>query len=312
MGALLMCGAVFVVLHGCDTEGTEPAQPKVAKARSAQEYVRHYVKTGQHAYHFGWLRYLMYIPADYPEQASKKYPAILYMHPLGQKGSDPWELAKCCLNKQLQPTVKDDDGNDVPNPDAKNGFPFIVVSPQLPGDLDWSDWPGPNMNRADWWNDYVLEVVDRLLDHLIGHYAIDESRIYCAGPSMGGYGTWRMAVKYPGRFAAISPQCGEGIPSEAAVLKDVPVWLAHGNCDEYLPVEKSDELYEALGAVGNQNVKYIRWTCEGDSAACIECEKKHYGDFFKACEAHCMECNHHKCYNNQFEELYEWFLSHSR
>ncbi|MBD3391228.1 MAG: hypothetical protein GF418_04160 [Chitinivibrionales bacterium] len=308
---LLACGVLLGAFSGCDTQRQGPAQPETETGKAAQDYVRDCVKVGQHAYRFGWLRYLLYLPADYPEKTSQKYPALLYFHPLGQTGADPAALLQCCLNRQLEPTLMDDKGNETPNPDAKEDFPFIVISPQLPGDLDWADWPGPNMNRAIWWNDYVLEIVDRLLDHVVEHYAVDVNRIYCAGPSMGGYGTWKMAVKYPSRFAAISPQCGDYEPSQASVVKDIPVWVFHGNCDEYLPVEKSDALVAALKAAGAE-VKYTRWEAVRDSAACIECEQKHYGDFATACPGHCMECNHHKCYNNQFDELYDWFLTHSR
>jgi predicted peptidase len=296
--------------NGCGSSPA-PARKQAKPAKAAQDYRRDYVKTGQNAYTFAWLRYLMYIPKDYPQQITKKYPCILYLHALGQKGSDPWALAQCCLNKQLQPTIKDSKGKDVPNPGAKKDFPFIVVSPQLPGDIDWSVWPGPNMNRSDWWNDYMLKAIDKLLDHLIEHYAIDVDRIYCTGPSMGGYGVWKMAVKYPQRFAAVSPQCGEGDPAEAARLKDVPVWIFHGNCDEYMPVGNSDDVVAALKAAGCE-VKYTRWACEKDSAACIECEKQHYGDFAAACASQCMECNHFKCYENQFDELYSWLLTKHR
>ncbi len=40
-------------------------------------------------------------------------------------------------------------------------------------------------------------------------YSIDADRVYLCGPSMGGYGTWTIALRYPGRFAACAPMCGQ-------------------------------------------------------------------------------------------------------
>ena len=40
-----------------------------------------------------------------------------------------------------------------------------------------------------------------------GH-AVDAQRIYLTGNSMGGYGTWSLAMAYPQLFAAIAPICG--------------------------------------------------------------------------------------------------------
>ncbi|MGQ9732749.1 MAG: prolyl oligopeptidase family serine peptidase [Candidatus Zipacnadales bacterium] len=40
-------------------------------------------------------------------------------------------------------------------------------------------------------------------------YNIDPDRIYLCGPSMGGYGTWTISLRYPGLFAACAPMCGQ-------------------------------------------------------------------------------------------------------
>ncbi len=36
-------------------------------------------------------------------------------------------------------------------------------------------------------------------------YKIDSSRIYLMGHSMGGYGTWSVAIAHPELFAALRP-----------------------------------------------------------------------------------------------------------
>lgn len=46
-------------------------------------------------------------------------------------------------------------------------------------------------------------------------YNIDKDRMYLTGLSMGGYGSWRLAVDEPQIFAAVAPICGVGDPAEA-------------------------------------------------------------------------------------------------
>ncbi|MBL0176999.1 MAG: prolyl oligopeptidase family serine peptidase [Ignavibacteria bacterium] len=39
-------------------------------------------------------------------------------------------------------------------------------------------------------------------------FAIDESRVYLTGHSMGGHGTWHLGTLYPDKWAAIGPSAG--------------------------------------------------------------------------------------------------------
>ena len=41
-------------------------------------------------------------------------------------------------------------------------------------------------------------------------YKVDKSRIYLMGHSMGGYGTWSIAIAHPDLFAALGPISGGG------------------------------------------------------------------------------------------------------
>jgi pimeloyl-ACP methyl ester carboxylesterase len=49
----------------------------------------------------------------------------------------------------------------------------------------------------------------RAMEETRRFYSIDPDRIYLAGPSMGGYGTWTISLRYPGIFAACAPMCGQ-------------------------------------------------------------------------------------------------------
>ena len=48
----------------------------------------------------------------------------------------------------------------------------------------------------------------RAMDHVQRAYHVDEDRVHLTGLSMGGGGTWHIGLRYPDRFASISPVCG--------------------------------------------------------------------------------------------------------
>ena len=60
---------------------------------------------------------------------------------------------------------------------------------------------------------------------VVAEEAVDTSRIYLTGLSMGGFGAWDLATRYPEWFAAVVPICGGGTPELMAErLVDVPIW----------------------------------------------------------------------------------------
>jgi predicted peptidase len=213
----------------------------------------------QQAHHFETtitrrLGYLLHLPPGYGEDASKRWPLILFLHGMGERGSD-LELVK---KHGIARIVEE-------QPD----FPFIAVSPQCP--------------LTSWWT-FETEALKALLDDLLGQYAVDTSRVYLTGLSMGGYGTWALGIEHPEMFAAIAPICGGGEPERVCALKDTPVWVFHGDQDESVLLRESEQMVEALEACGGDvtftvypGVGHDSWT---------------------------------QTYANP--ELYDWFLRHTR
>ena len=78
----------------------------------------------------------------------------------------------------------------------------------------------------------------------------DKERLYLMGASMGGYGTWQLAMSMPEIFAAIAPICGGGMAWNCERLKDVPVWAFHGGKDSVVSVEESKRLVDAVNNNG--------------------------------------------------------------
>jgi predicted peptidase len=155
-------------------------------------------------------------------------------------------------------------------------FPFIVVSPQCLPDKIWSN-----------------ETLISLLDDIVSEYAVDTNRVYLTGLSMGGYGAWELGLTYPERFAAIAPICGGGefitpflaSGKKAEALKSLGVWAFHGAKDPVVPLRESERMVDLLKKIGVKEVKFTVYPdAEHDSWT--------------------------QTYDNQ--ELYDWFLKHSR
>jgi predicted peptidase len=191
------------------------------------------------------LNYLLHLPPGYGQGANKEWSLILFLHGLGERGDDISHLDR--LKKHGLPKILD----------TQTDFPFIVVSPQCPG--------------QSWWP-LELDGLNALLDNILEQYAVDRTRLYLTGLSMGGFGTWSLATAYPKRFAAIAPICGGGVPPLTEALKDVPVWAFHGALDDVVPLAASESMVMALRACGGDvrftvypDLQHDSWTVTYDN-----------------------------------------------
>lgn len=87
-------------------------------------------------------------------------------------------------------------------------------------------------------------------------YRIDGSRIYLMGHSMGGYGTWSIAMNHPDLFAALGPVAGGGAAVRAADIKHIPQFVVHGDKDKVVPVALSRRMVEA-GRNAGATIEYV-------------------------------------------------------
>jgi predicted esterase len=81
-------------------------------------------------------------------------------------------------------------------------------------------------------------------------YKIDPNRIYLMGHSMGGYGTWSVAIAHPDLFAAIGPISGGGDPAGLLKIRQVPEYVVHGDDDRTVNVSESRRMVEAAKKAG--------------------------------------------------------------
>ena len=88
-------------------------------------------------------------------------------------------------------------------------------------------------------------------------YNIDPDRIYLTGHSMGGFGTWSVAIDHPDVFAALAPVAGGVMnPQAMAKIAHIPQLVVHGDNDKTVPVERS-RVMVAEGKKLGVEMKYI-------------------------------------------------------
>jgi hypothetical protein len=163
--------------------------------------------------------YLLYLPQQYDSDDARHWPLIIYLHGKSACGTDLGKVKRYGL-----PFFTD----------RGMSLDAIAVSPQCP--------EGKNWTSENWLNPILKELTTK--------YHIDTTRIYLTGMSLGGFGTWDLAIKYPHRFAAIAPLCGGGNPRLVGAIKEVPVWAFHGDHDQLVPINRSKEMIEALRKCG--------------------------------------------------------------
>ena len=83
---------------------------------------------------------------------------------------------------------------------------------------------------------------------------------------MGGYGTWDIVVRQPTLFAGALALCGGGDSSQAAAIRDLPVWAFHGELDTTVAPSFTTVLVEALLKCGG-SPKLTLYPNEGHSGA---------------------------------------------
>ena len=87
-------------------------------------------------------------------------------------------------------------------------------------------------------------------------YKIDSNRIYLMGHSMGGYGTWSVAMAHPDVFAALGPISGGGNSAGMAKIARIPEYVVHGDADPTVAVTQSRAMV-AAGKKAGAKIVYV-------------------------------------------------------
>ncbi len=104
-----------------------------------------------------------------------------------------------------------------------------------------------------------------MLDEVQKEYKTDPKRQYLTGLSMGGMGTWSVAMAHPDRFAAIVPICGARRHQDRREDQEPAVWAFHGDADTAVKVEGSRDMIDAVKKAGG-NPKYTEYPKVGHNS----------------------------------------------
>lgn len=167
-----------------------------------------------------FLNYVIDLPNDYYLNCDKKFPVILFLHGIGERGNDVNLVKKFGIHRYM----KDLD------------IPFVVISPQCHENNFW------DMHFAD---------IELLLKEIEKEYRIDVNRICLIGTSLGAYGAWNFAMQRPNMFKTIvSIAGGAMLPKYASSLKHMSIYIAHGEKDRSVDISESLVIADALKKEG--------------------------------------------------------------
>ena len=186
------------------------------------------------------LPYRIYVPEDYDE--SKEYPLLIFLHGNSVQGDDNEKHLHVVKYAFLSP--------------YSPVYDSIVVVPQCPEGLWWSEQDG------------TIDLLCDLMDYINERYSTDSTRQYVSGISMGGTGSWHMAMYRPEKVSAIMPIAGgaygfiSGVEGAESIidlnpdLLDVNIRIIYDTDDGYSPGFYNRKLYSALLDAGAKNITY--------------------------------------------------------
>lgn len=208
-------------------------------------------------------RHQVYVPADH--SAARAWPVVLFLHGHGESGDDG-----------MLPT---DHGIGTAIRRHRDRFPAVVVFPQC--------------RRGSVWFGAMEAQALAALDQAIREFNGDRERVYVAGTSLGAFGSYQLAARNPGRFAAIVAVAGgivppPGFPMPAEVVAaekagdpylvslrtadpyarvanrigPTAAWIVHGETDPVVPASEARRMAEALRQAGS-DVRYTEYAGEG-------------------------------------------------
>lgn len=245
---------------------------------------------GEHSQHKVWIgadssydttsgefAFMVLLPEGY--DPSVKYPVLTFLHhgDANYRGID---------NNGLPLTTSPlfTGSRAIHSSQTRLDHPAIVLIPQLIGveEIDGvtNEWaafhsldnatgdydagPEPSVSAS-----HVFRVLD---DMRAGTFmvdgqvvSVDSGRIYLAGHSMGGFGTWDFLWRRADLWAAGVPMAGYQDHESAALLVDIPIWCFHHEIDSYNPFH-SDTMQSLIEAAGGTKMRLTQLTFDTGGA----------------------------------------------
>jgi pimeloyl-ACP methyl ester carboxylesterase len=228
-----------------------------------------------------------YKPEDYNDVLTVKYPLIIFLHGIGERGNgttDLWKVKRLAIPHYI------DQGHDMRFTWNGKTETFLVLSPQCHTSTRWY---------------YANYYVEEMIKYAKSNLRVDPDRIIVTGLSMGGGGTWKYAsqsIPVASSLAAIAPvsaPCFDSLSNYEPTMtsgniiagSQVPVWTFHAVDDAniFTPIQC---FYDAVDSIYKYNpvVKPIETVYSN-------------GGHFIWDRAYSTD------YTYQSPNIYEWFLA---
>ncbi len=240
--------------------------------------------------------YFLYLPNGYEKGSSKEWPVLIYLHGDGERGNGKEDLDyvlgygplyEAWIQKRDLPFIIiapqnhmfGRDGPDGPDyirnrtregipkrldegvPPHNADMPALQMFGPMRGAVAAKSPPDDRFLTKTGWRKTDPDVIS-ILDSVLLNYHTDKNRVYLSGASMGGFGTWYYASKYPEKFAALLPVVG--YPSvkqaEAIAKADIPAWVFSGGRD---PAVETKYFFAGMNRM-NELGATLRFTTEQD------------------------------------------------
>ncbi|HPA59974.1 MAG TPA: PHB depolymerase family esterase [Clostridia bacterium] len=185
------------------------------------------------------VSYRLFIPEGYDIRAESQepLPLVLFLHGAGESGTN-----------NISQILGNPSALEFANARAQAKHPCFVLAAQKTNEAShgWAMNSGTK-EQPFFEASYILKNLKLAIDGLMEDYAIDGSRMYCTGLSMGGRGTFAMNIAYPDMFAAmlVVASCDIYTDEQLQPLTEKAIWLL-------LAADETEERITNMGGVIDQ------------------------------------------------------------
>jgi poly(3-hydroxybutyrate) depolymerase len=223
--------ALFAVAAACLLRPAE-AQPPAGKGGPAFIQTKKYTLKDKAAGDKE-MEYTLYVPSSYDK--AKKAPLVIALHGLW---SNPQQIIRYKgLTEQAEK------------------YGCIVAAPMGYNNHGWYGLKIP-LGRTKDDPENLNELSEKDVLNVLGivqkDHAVDPDRVYLMGHSMGGAGTFHLAMKYPDKWAALAPIAPALLvpATDLEKVKKLPVILVQGDKDFLCPVGTARKWAEQMKTLG--------------------------------------------------------------
>lgn len=182
------------------------------------------------------------------KKPGERYPLVVLLHGAGERGAD--NVSQLVWG-----------ANPIFSYMQRRGREFFFVAGQVPKGKQWVDvsWRSLDHRMPAEPSVTMGQLIELLAELRKSEPAIDLDRVYATGVSMGGYGTWDLVSRRTEWFAAAMPVCGGADVGQAVKLRDLPVFIHHGDKDAAVPVWRGRSMIAALRNAGSHVARYTEY-----------------------------------------------------